>query len=336
MKIYRAIEFGKLVYLADEKTTALWNSFTSGQAKHENKQQNWWLNSAFRKQRRIIASEICRRGQEAFFGRSLEYNAMQGGRFNPEKSFGMLYTASSPSVAAMEVIYHLFIDGHPAYRGMKKSRSSLNSCWNMSIPDKAEMLVTVFEIELEDGENFCQECNNEEALRQLCEKVGFRRYLGNNFNRDFIFGNDYEISRILGCHIHTRDDPAFKVASARLSYELQDELELCNVIVPERDLLRRKPKLTGRFREYWCTIEAEPSSDRGHSITMKSSGETDCKVDLLLQKIPHKKATPDQIINYKPDTGTPEERINYSRQVSVQKFLGMEESTDEEPVTEIE
>lgn len=331
MVIHRAIEFSKLTFLADEAGIQVWtNCETQFNNKNSNNSgANWWLENTFERQRRLITSQICRNSSEAFFSTSCEYNAMQGGRFNPSKSFGMLYCATSPIIACFEVLYHIFDQAFPLYKQMDRSGARITSTFNVSIPKSIKVLITVFEIEIDSYDRLNTVCDCVSELKSDCERIGFIRYIGDNFTRDFIFGNDYEISRILGCHLHTKEIGSFTVPSARLSFDEQDSLEHRNIIIPEKEFKIFNPRLTGKFREYMCKIDLESRQDLGgHVVEIYPTSNYNLNVKLLLQQTPNKRVNPQQFITYSPNTGSEKERRIYSREVSTQKFVEMPEVSE--------
>jgi len=324
MKVYRAIEFSKLIFLLDEDAQPFWDYQRSKREQSRPTDSinfNWWLDPGFQTERRQVIAHIAKPENKGFFEKSIQYNAMQGGRFNPTRSFGVLYCATDPTVAALEVLYHLFSESFPIYSGMKKSSNKIGSSFNMKIPERMNVLIPVFEIELSPNAKPYRLCDDVPGLTTDCQKVGFRRYIGNNFSRDFIFGNDYEISRILGCHLHTQEKSSFFVPSARVDFETQDQLSQRNLIIPEKDFDETQPRLSGRFREYRCEVGMEQIGKRGHRVMVEVCGDgTSATHEIWLQPNPTKKGNDLQTIKYAPDTGTIKEKHVYSRVVQVQKF----------------
>lgn len=324
MIIHRAVEFSRLIFLADELGLQIWTDCENS-VSHKNSMQiaNWWMDDNFERKRRIVVSQICKNQHTTFFQTSCEFNAMQGGRFNPSRSFGMLYCSNSPAIACFEVLYHLFDQAFPLYCDMNNKGKKITSSFNVAIPRSIDVMVIVFEIEIKDEQNFIKVCDDVINLKDDCCKIGFKRYIGDSFTRDFIFGNDYEISRILGCHLHTKHPGSFVVPSARIDFEIQDILGKRNYIIPEKDLQQFSPKLTGRFREYKCKIEMDTRSEfaGGHEVKIWSKEDKSDVVTFVLQPTPSRKGNPKQWKTYFPDTGTDREKRVYSREVSIQKFM---------------
>lgn len=317
MKIYRAIEFSQLIWLSTAYATLEWESLSlNGNGSKE----NWWFLKENIETRRQIIKDICENSNESFFQKSLDYNAMQGGRFNPSKSFGVIYTSSNPLVSTLEVLFHKFNGALPMYSKMRKENKKFISSFNVNIPEKLDTLIISFEIEIDDDLCSVEICDNESNLKSICEKIGFERYIGDNFSRDFIFGNDYEISRLIGSYMHTSNDATFKVPSARIDYVTQDENFIRNYIIPEKNYSSDKIRLTGNFYEYRCNIDLE-KSDNKHSVRVLAIGkDTEEELYFSLDPVPSKRYTKDQFIRYVPNTENPQDRKNYYREVELQKF----------------
>lgn len=318
MKIYRAIEFSQLIWLTTDYAKLVWESLSFDENK---KIKNWWFYKEHFEKRRLIIKDICENSKKDFFTKSLDYNAMQGGRFNPSKSFGVIYSSSHPLVSALEVLYHQFDSALPLYSRMKKNNKKFTSSFNVKIPEKLESLIIAFEIEIDDS--FCTKeiCSDEEELKELCQKIGFERYIGDNFGRDFIFGNDYEISRLLGTFLYTDKDASFKVPSARIDYDVQDEKSIRNYIIPEKNYDNKKVKLTGNFFEFRCKVDLENSSLKSHPVKIEFEGKNGVeKLSFALDPKPSKRYTKEQFIRYLPDTPNPDDQKNYYREVEIQKF----------------
>jgi len=318
MKIYRAIEFSQLIWLTTDYATLMWESL-SLDGKGNNK--NWWLINDNIQRRRQIIKDICLNSNEEFFQKSLDYNAMQGGRFNPAKSFGVIYASSNPLVANLEVLFHQFNGAIPLYSKMKKDNKRFTSSFNVKIPDKLDSLIIAFEIEIDDKLCNREICGNEKDLKLLCKQIGFKRYIGDNFSRDFIFGNDYEISRLLGTFIHTSEDATFKVPSARIDYNTQDERLVRNYIIPEKNYSPNKIKLTGNFFEFKCEVDLDKSSENNHPVRISAIGKSDSKIlKFNLDPTPSKRYTKNQFVKFEPNSNNPQDRKNYYREVETQKF----------------
>jgi hypothetical protein len=320
MKMFRAIEFGKLIWLITDDTALIWHSanmmYEEGQSQNFS---NWWLSPAFTKTRRFIVSDICKNSESGFFENSFYYNAMQGGRFNPAKSFGVLYSSSNPLLSALEVLYHQYCSAYPLYRRMNKSSSQFTSSFNVQIPKKLDLLIVSFEIEVDEKYCNLEVCDSSESLEELCRSIGFERYIGDNFSRDFIFGNDYEISRLIGSHLHTKDTSSFKVPSARIDFKMQDEDKIRNFIIPEKEFDSKKIKLTGKFYEFRTQVDLELIEGKYHSVDINTSGETELNSKFYLQPKPSKK-NKNQYLKYEPNSNHTADKKKYFREVELQKF----------------
>lgn len=321
MKVYRAIEFSKLIWMISDEASLAWNEAYLLHGNGEAQGYNWWMNDDLRAARHNIISDVIYNGQDKFFDKSLEFNAMQGGRFNPSRSFGVLYTSSSPLMACLEVLYHQFTSAYPLFKRMDRSSNQFTSSFNVQVPQHLKVLIAVLEIEIADdfcGKEICSDIN---ALKEDCRKLGFERYIGDKFSRDFIFGNDYEISRILGCYLHTHDDPSYKVPSARVDFDLQDHLNIRNYLIPERRYDPDKIDLTGRFIEYKANINLEANDNKTHDVAIEVLGKTNRVLNCTLQPIPHKNKPREQFIKYEPNLNDGNDRKRYFRGVEIQRFV---------------
>ncbi|OFZ29845.1 MAG: hypothetical protein A2622_11585 [Bdellovibrionales bacterium RIFCSPHIGHO2_01_FULL_40_29] len=300
MKIYRSIEFSKLIFLLKEEGQFVWDEYQAEREKinDEKLHHNWWMNSNFDKKRREIIASIIKESSDSFFKKSLEFNAMSGGRFNPERSFGVLYAANNPVISALEVLYHKYIDLAPVYAAIQSKQSQFSSGLDMSLPKNLEVFIVTFEIEIENSDKLLKINESDAELRNICNKIGFQRYTITNFNREFIFGNDYEISRHLGTYVHSQNKIGFTVPSARVKFEIQDDLSLRNLILLEAKRDATNPKLTGKFVEYRASIDMTQTDHYGLDVAVQAYGETVHKTMFKLQKIPPKKAPHPQIISY--------------------------------------
>jgi hypothetical protein len=321
MKVYRAIEFSKLIWMISDDASLIWNE---AHVSHENgntHSSNWWMNDLLKASRHNIISDVIYNGRDRFFDRSLEFNAMQGGRFNPSKSFGVLYTSSNPLMACLEVLYHQFTSAFPLYKKMNRNSNQFTSSFNIKVPQHLQIMIECFEIEIDD--NYCSRevCSDIDTLKEDCKKLGFERYIGDSFSRDFIFGNDYEISRILGCYLHSYNDPSYKVPSARVDFDIQDELEIRNYLIPEKQYQSDKVDLTGRFIEYKATIDLEANDNNLHEVEVEISGMKRHILKFNLQPIPYKNKPREQFLRYEPNLNDGNDRRRFFRGVELQKFI---------------
>ncbi len=299
MKIYRGIEFGRLLFMLDSDASSAWREIGDVYVPPgASNMANWWLDSKFKNVRKEFIGYICRSGHEAFFDVSVEFNALRGGRFNPARSFGMLYTAESPTWAALEVLYHQFSSAEPIYKGMHKKSGMIHSSFNVKVPECLSALIVVFEFELTPEPEINEPCKDTKSLTEVCEKIGFGRYTRDGFSRNFIFGNDYEIAQILGCYINSKKAHALRVPSARVSFYLQDKLNMNNIVIPEKTLDQLNIKLTGSFREYLCKVEMNP--DPYHRVVMTAFGERTQKATFLLEPTPTLRHPSRQVLTYQP------------------------------------
>ncbi|KIC92646.1 RES family NAD+ phosphorylase, partial [Flavihumibacter solisilvae] len=154
MKVYRAIEFSKLIWMISDDASLSWNTAHRNHISGDRLVPNWWMTDVLSPFKHEMISDVVFNGQDKFFEKSLEFNAMQGGRFNPSRSFGVLYTSSDPLMASLEVLYHQFISAYPLYKRMSSNRDQFTSSFNMNIPQHLEVLIVAFEIEIAD--EYCQ------------------------------------------------------------------------------------------------------------------------------------------------------------------------------------
>lgn len=319
MKIYRAIEFSKLIWLITSETSLVWHSANVEYNGTNQKTSNWWLSNDYLEKRRYICSDICINSERAFFDNSFYYNAMQGGRFNPSKSFGVLYASTNPLLSALEVLYHQYCGAYPLYKKINRSSKEFTSSFNVQIPKKLDLLIVVFEISIDDSYCKLEICDSQDSLIELCSKIGFERYIGENFSRDFIFGNDYEISRLIGAFIHTNDKSSFKVPSARIDFNMQDEINIRNYLIPEKEFDANKIKLTGNFYEFSTQVDLELDNNSYHVVNLKAIGQKELNANFYLQPKPTRK-NKWQFVKYEPNSDNEDDKKKYFREVEIQKF----------------
>lgn len=321
MKVYRAIEFSKLIWMISDDAALQWNIAHKHHDVSPAAGSNWWLNQSLQAFKHEMISDVVHSRQDKFFDKSLEFNAMEGGRFNPSRSFGVLYTSSDPLMAALEVLYHQFTSAYPLYKRMNSNSNQFTSSFNVNVPQHLNILIVSFEIEIDDEYCTREVCSDLETLQNECKSLGFGRYVGESFTRDFIFGNDYEIPRILGSYLHTHDDPSYKVPSARIDFDTQDKLGIRNYIIPERIYDPAKVDLTGRYLEYSAMINLDLDDEEGHSVNMHVNGKSKLELDFRLQPIPNKNKPRSQYIRYEPNLNDGNDKRRFHRLVELQRFF---------------
>lgn len=314
MKLYRSIEFSRLTFLIDEDHKFAWEELVE-LAKEDDNYSNWWLKSNNKLKTHQMLKNVISNSNE-FFEKSADFNSKIGGRFNPAKSFGAIYTSSCPTLSMLEVLYHVFSSSLGLYNNLKKSSDKLTSSFNVPVPEKIEVLITALELETDDSE-LKTLCKNKELFKKLCTDLGFNRYIDILFDEDFIFGNDYEITNIIGCHIHSTENKPIKVPSARVTLDNQDNGKF-NVVIPEKLVDELNPKLTGNFREYVCVMDMN-EEDGEHHISITAKGSNEREANICLQSKPSRKNRRIKEFSQVDDSG--ENKKRYSREVHLQRFV---------------
>ncbi|EOW6614245.1 RES domain-containing protein [Vibrio fluvialis] len=315
MKLYRSIEFSRLTFLIDEEHKNFWNELDQ-KANNGVKYSNWWLEENRSKERHQIIKNVVSNNYQ-FFNKSADFNSKVGGRFNPSKSFGAIYTSSCPTLSMLEVLYHVFDSSLGLYKNLKKSSDKLTSSFNVPVPEQIKVMITAMELDVNDDMKIYKLCENRNVLKDFCKSLGFYRYIDGGFNEDFLFGNDYEITHIMGCYFHNSGDISLGVPSARVDMIHQNNGHY-NVIIPESIIDNLHPELTGRFREYICTMDMN-EVDEKHKITITAMGETTKSKTVFLQNKPSRRNN--RIIEFSQVDDTGDNRKRYSREVHLQRFV---------------
>lgn len=328
MKIYRSIEFSKLLFLLKEDYQFFWDELQSKRDQENDARlhRNWWMNDASIKDRREVISSIIQQNHQGFFENSFEFNAMAGGRFNPEGSFGLLYCSNTPVVSALEVLFHNFADLSPIHGNIQRNEFKLSSAFDMTLPNELSVLIIAFEIEIDDISALEKINDSQQGLGDACGVIGFSRYTNAGFDRDFIFGNDYEISRHLGSYLYSKQTPGFLCPSARIEFEIQDELGVRNCILVDKHKERFNPRLTGNFLEFRATVDMRRDDHKGHDVIIHAYGKSEVSSTFKLQKTPPNKRTAHpQIKTYYPITNASTRK---PRSVQVQRFFSIPEKEE--------
>lgn len=328
MKFYRAIEFSKLQYLLTNDQYLYW--INQDLLFDDPQKVNWWLkedNGITKKERHKILSTISKNDNQIFFNKSAEFNSVSGGRFNPARSFGGVYCANSPFVSALEVLYHYITRTIDTVMPISKNRNAVQSSLNRKLGTQLDVVIAAFEFELNElnktKDNFyCLNDHSEEGfeeLKKIFGNLGFNRYLSEQFDRNFIFGNNYEISHILGCHLHTINNHGFKVPSARLDFEVQDMLNLRNFFIPEKVLDNITPSLTGNYIEYEFKFDVQLNENGKYEIRMPGiEQQFDCAFQLEMQPNRNNAICRKQIISYEHGVELANKKL---REVHLQRFV---------------
>ena len=313
MKLYRSIEYSRLTFLIDEEHQYQWKILNDN-AHAENNYSNWWLKDCNKLPRHQMIKNVVK-DSPAFFEKSADFNSKIGGRFNPAKSFGAIYASSCPTLSMLEVLYHVFSPSLGLYNNLKKSSDKLTSSFNVPVPEKIEVMITAMELEINETQ-MATLCDSTSEFRDLCTDLGFSRYIDEHFNEDFMFGNNYEITNILGCYLHSIKMEPIKAPSARIALTEQSNGKF-NVIIPEKLVSSLNPSLTGKFREYVCVMDMEERNGR-HKISIQAKGAQSHSSDVYLQCKPSK--TNGRIRSFSQIDDTKENKKRFSRDVFLQRY----------------
>lgn len=320
MKLYRAIEFSRLTFLVNKYHQNLWDYLITKNSQEYVEFYNWWLRDDFQNEKDQMIKNVLNNSEDFVF-KSLDYNSKIGGRFNPAKSFGCLYCSINPTLSVLEVLYHQFESSAKIFKTLSKASDKITTSFNVPIPKNIEVLIIAFELDINIPDNKIFElCKSEDKFTEFCRRIGFGRYIDENFDANFIFGNDYEVTNVIGCHIHTLNSSIIKVPSARVEYNYQKLKELNNIIIPEIVLSELDYSMTGKFREYYCNMDLVPK-DEGYHISLNIVGEDETDWDIILQPWPNK--TNNQIVSF-TQISDKYDKVNkkkYSRDVHLQRYI---------------
>jgi len=319
VKFFRALEFNKLQFLLNEDQYIYW--IQKDLEFDDDTLMNWWLADGTKTvtDRKKIISTIAKNPNEKFFNKSAEFNSVYGGRFNPAKSFGGIYCSNSAFLGALEVLYHYISNSLNTLRPISSNKSNVQTIMNNRFKNRLEVIIVSFEFECNEACNFEPLNENVHSLKDLCRSIGFERYITENFDRNFLFGNDYEISRHIGCHLHTQKTNGFSVPSARVDFDCQDLLRKRNFFIPEKEIPNLNLNLTGNFKEFKFSFSPEVNPDSLYDICLYKSCGKEPLQEFHLQPVPKKTKDPfDQIISYEHKTDID---VRNLREVHTQQFL---------------
>jgi hypothetical protein len=324
MILFRAIEFSKLSFMLSESGREIWESTIHDFKESQSRNSNWWFDTSFQDKIQYIIADIIQNGEAEFFQNSLTYNSTVGGRYNPSNSFGILYASSNPLLSSLEVLYHIFDNKRKFLNNVAKNSEEYPHNFDSESPTHIKKLIVVFSIEFDESGSNLRDCTDSGELKSLLERVGFARYTGNDsYDDDFIFGNNYEVSRILGCHLNTLDDSkAIKFKSARIVNSLGPS-SFFNVVFPETFVKQGDLKLTQNY--FLCDAAVSIHEDAGaHDVLIKMYGQdNEVPINIRLEKYLDEKRTRshfDRLKEYLPEL--PDElqpRLN-KRRVLFQRF----------------
>lgn len=303
MKLYRAIEFSKLSFMLSDYGIEEWNNTIEEFKQDETKKTNWWFSEKHQDKIEFIIADIISNGQQAFFQKSLTYNSVVGGRYNPPNSFGVLYSANNPALAALEVLYHIYDSKKKYLNDMAKSSENYSATFDEVSPQLAKNLIVIFELDINDANFNIQPCITTKKVQELISKVGFSRYTEHeDFNENFIFGNTYEISRILGCYLNTtQENTAYRFKSARLENTMENS-NSNNVIFPEKFVNDHDFKLTRNYYLVESSMNIQEFNGM-HEIDLVIRGENEINAKVFLEKYLNEnkvRNNPDRLIEYRP------------------------------------
>lgn len=287
MKLYRAIEFSKLAFMLSPYGREEWNQCNEEFISRKLEGKNWWLHSYFESRIKDLIADVVANGHKNFFQKSLTYNSISGGRFNPSNSFGILYTSTNPAVAILEVLFHIFDSKKKFLKSANTNKAVYSDLFNEDHPSIAKHLIIVFGFEVQ-GEN-PGDFRDDKSISGLCERIGFDRYTADaSFDGDFIFGNSYEISRLVGTFLNTREDfNCYRFRSARIIDE-EHYRDFYNLIVPEKFIEDLNPRLSGQYFISETGINIADHEGH-HEISIRVKGQEDKDFLLKLEKAPDKR-----------------------------------------------
>jgi len=319
MKLYRSIDFSRLIFLIDDLHRELFNrSLTEFSKKRPI--GNFWLDKSYDNQKYLIIKNVIENG-DVFLKKSFDFNSKIGGRFNPSRSFGSLYCSSQPTLSALESLYHIFERSRGIYKQLQNSSDRLANTFNVQLPKVATSLIVSFEMEIDESIPISSTCMKTNDLKRFCNDIGFARYIDGKFDENFIFGNDYEISNIIGCYFHNTTKKTVEYPSARIPIDDPLFRRLSNFSIPENVLEENHISLTGNFKEYICEISLDEAV-LGYPVKITTGlPANSITEEIYLQPWPLKKHK-NQVKTYTQiNEKNPQEREKYSREVRIQKFI---------------
>lgn len=299
-----------------------WNKAVEEFKNNDTRNANWWFEESLKSKIEFLIADVIANGKEQFFRSSMTFNSTVGGRYNPPNSFGIMYTATNPVLAALEVLYHIYDNSKKLLSHTAKNSFDFERRYNSTSPLMAKDFIVVFTINV-GGDIPLEDYTNPERLKETCGRIGFNRYTEHeDYDENFIFGNNYEISRILGCYLNSSDvRTAFKFKSARI-HNTNSTLNYYNVIFPETFIKDDDLNLTNEY----FVIDADTSVhavQNLHDVRLRINGDSTFHAKLKLEKHFDEKYISDRsrVAIYRPNI--PEDLhpdIN-ARKVVFQRFL---------------
>lgn len=322
MKLYRAVEFSKLTFMLSAYGSMEWNKAIEDFKNNESSNANWWFEDRLKSKIEYLIADVIANGKESFFRSSMTFNSTVGGRYNPPNSFGIMYTASNPVLAALEVLYHIYDNSKKLLSHTAKTSYEFERRYNSSSPLVAKDFIVVFSINV--GNDLpIEDYTDAKKLKETCARIGFHRYTDHeDYDENFIFGNNYEISRILGCYLNSSADrTAFKFKSARIQNS-ESTLNHYNVIFPETFIKDDDLNLTNEY--YLIDTDTSVHAFQNlHDVSIRINGETTTHAKLKLEKHFDEKFISDRnrVAIYRPNIPEDLHPDLNARKVVFQRFL---------------
>jgi hypothetical protein len=246
MNIFRALNFRNLVYMIDPDLRRQWKDAQKPSS------ENWWFSDRHRDLKRRIVNYVIQKGVEPFVEESLYYTALTGGRWNLPRSHGILYCSENPLLSCLEVAYHELMGGLPHLRRMKRIEDKIRTSMNVTVPEELRFLIVVFVIELSGKVKETELDKDVKSIKSICNQAGFGNYTGHReFDKEFLFGNEYTVTQMIGAVIHGQRSDLIRVQSART-------LENIKLVLPLDRAFDQDPypvQLRPVYYEFDCRIE---------------------------------------------------------------------------------
>jgi hypothetical protein len=246
MNLYRALNFRNLVHMVDPDLRGQWEDAQKPSS------QNWWFLDRHRDLKRRVVNYVIQRGVKSFVEESLYYTALTGGRWNLPRSHGILYCSENPLLSCLEVAYHELMSGLPHLRRMKRIEDKIRTSTNVTVSDNLRILIVVFVLELSVELKETELDKDVGTIKSICNQAGFGNYTGHReFDKEFLFGNEYTVTRTIGAVIYGQRSELIRVQSARTHEDIK-------LLLPLDRAFDRKPypvQLRPVYYEFDCLTE---------------------------------------------------------------------------------